>query len=193
MNQLKMFRLSSLPFEPLTPPEGYSLSNYSAHKDKLAWCECCKKGLVADDADEKAFDDSITNHDFVVPGTDVFFLDFNGEHIGTVTAFRRPYDNSGVLHMVGIRPDCRGRGLVKYLNNAGIGKLLKQGVDYIELTTDEWRKSAVKSYLSAGFLPVNYDTDMVGRWESVLADIGVDECDMLSDDRSFFKKISVKG
>lgn len=189
MAQLKMFRLSTAPFKELTLPDGYGYSYYCCREDKLAWCECCKNGLVPDDADEKNFDDRIINHDFVNPEKDVFFLDYNGEHIGTATAVHHTDDNSGELHMVGMREEFRGKGLGKYLNNFAIKKLLGDGVDYIELTTDEWRIGAVKSYLTAGFLPVKYDMGMVTRWEYMLTILGIDSCDMINEDCSFFAKL----
>ncbi len=189
MAQLKMYRLSSAPFTELSLPEGYSFSNYCKESDKLAWVECCKNGLVDNDADESVFDSRITNHDFVNPKKDVFFLDFNGEHIATATAVHHTDDNSGELHMVGMKTDFRGKGLGKYLNNIAIKKLIGDGADYIELTTDEWRVGAVKSYLSAGFLPVKYDLGMVTRWENMLTVLGIDECDMLNKDCSLFTKV----
>ena len=92
--------------------------------------------------------------------------------------------------MVGIRTEFRGKGLGKYINNVAVKKLAEQGSDYIFLTTDEWRKGAVKSYLSAGFIPVEYDEeeDMKGRWEWMLCELGVDSVDMVYEDRSFCRR-----
>ncbi len=184
--QLKMYRLSSTPFEELKLPEGYSYSNYSCEADKLAWVECCKQGLIDDNAGVETFDRRVGDAPFVNLEKDVFFLDYLGEHIGTATAIHHTDVNCGELHMVGMRQEFRGKGLGKYLNNAAVKKLLADGVDFIELTTDEWRTGAVKSYISAGFQPVKYDIGMVTRWEYVLTALGVDECEMLNDDCSFF-------
>ena len=184
--QLKMYRLATLPFCELVLPEGYSFSNYKDESDKSKWVECCKNGLVSDEANEETFDDIITRHDFVNVEKDVFFLDFNGEHIATATAVHHTNDNSGELHMVGMKTEFRGKGLGKYINNIAVKKLLKDGVSYIELTTDEWRVGAVKSYLSAGFLPVKYDLGMVSRWEYMLTVLGIDECEMLNEDATVF-------
>lgn len=192
MAQLKMYWINNKKVELLKLPDGYSMSKYSGEKDKAAWVECCKNGLVADDADESTFDDRITNKEFCDPYDDVFFLDFGGEHIGTITAINHTDINMGNMHMVGIRTDFRGRGLGKYINNACIHKLSEEGVDFIRLTTDEWRKGAVKSYLTAGFLPVNYDTGMEERWENVLTEYGIESVDMLNEDCTFYKKIYAK-
>lgn len=188
MAQLKMYWLPGTPINKVPLPEGYTISNYKTEADKLAWCECCKNGLVADDADESTFDDRVGNNENIDVYKDVFFIDHNGEHIGTVTAFVEK-DNTGDMHMVGIRTDYRGRGLAKYLNFITTEKLSAQGVRYISLTTDEWRKGAVKSYLTGGFLPVEYDTGMEERWAAVLADYGIESVQMLNEDATPYKII----
>ena len=150
----KMYRLPADPVEKLILPEGYTVSNYKTEDDKLAWCEICKNGLVDDDAGKEKFDECITSNSDIKLNEDVFFIDHNGEHIGTITAYHDTKENIGQVHMVGIRTDYRGRGLGKYLNNIAIQHLEKKPVRFFRLTTDEWRKGAVKSYLTAGFIPV---------------------------------------
>ncbi len=189
MAQLKMYWLKGTPVRDLELPEGYSISNYKDASDKMPWVECCKNGLEADDADESRFDSRITNHADINMETDVFFIDYNGEHIGTATGVFHPDGNYGELHMVGIKTEFRGRGLGKYLNNVCVKKLAAQGVDYIYLTTDEWRKGAVKSYLSEGFVPVEYDEGMKERWEWMLAELDVDGADMVFEDCSFCRRL----
>lgn len=187
-----MYWLKGTPINEVPLPEGYSVSNYKTEADKLAWCECCKNGLVADDADENTFDDTITKDPSINIYDDVYFLDYNGEHIGTVTAYKFLDRNAGDMHMVGIRTDFRGKGLAKYLNIITTKKLSAMGVDRIELTTDEWRKGAVKSYLSGGFLPVEYDEGMEERWSAVLADYGIESVQMVNEDGSPYKVIYAK-
>lgn len=190
MAQLKMYWLKGTPVSEPELPEGFSLTNYKNEKDKTAWLECCKNGLISDDAQTDVFDTKILGVNDINPETDVFFLDFNGEHIGTVTAIFHPDGNFGQVHMVGIRTDFRGRGLGKIINNAAIKKLRSQGVDYIYLTTDEWRTSAVKSYFSAGYIPVEYDTGMKERWEQMITQFGIDSVNMVNEDCSFCRVLS---
>lgn len=190
MAQLKMYWLPGTPINEVPLPEGYSVSNYKTPEDKLAWCECCKNGLVGDDADESTFDDRITNDENINLFEDVFFLDYKGEHIGTVTAFVHKNDNTGDMHMVGIRSDFRGKGLSKYLNFITLNHLAPKNVNYIHLTTDEWRKGAVKSYLSGGFLPVEYDEGMEERWKAVIKDYEIESVQMLNDDATPYKIIT---
>ena len=75
MAQLKMYCLPGTPINEVPLPEGYSVSRYQTEADKLAWCECCKNGLVGDDADESTFDDRITDDEDINIYEDVFFLD----------------------------------------------------------------------------------------------------------------------
>ncbi len=190
MAQLKMYWLKGTPIADLTLPEGYTLVNYKeCIEDKAAWVECCKNGLVGDDCVPEFFDDCVADVDDCVPETDVFFLDHNGEHIGTIAAIYHPEEKEGQVHMVGIRTDYRGKGLGKYINNIAVKKLAAQGAEYMYLTTDEWRMGAVKSYLTAGFIPVEYDEGMKERWEWMMAQLGVDELDMVYEDRSFCRKL----
>ncbi len=190
MEQLKMYWLKGTPIADLTLPDGYSIVNYKdCVEDKAAWVECCKNGLVGDDTAPEFFDDCVAGVDDCVPEKDDFFLVYNDEHIGTASAIYHPAEKKGQLHMVGIKTEFRGKGLGKYLNNAAVKKLAAQDADYIYLTTDEWRKGAVKSYLTAGFVPVEYDVDMKGRWEWMLCELGVDSVDMVNEDRSFCRKL----
>ena len=190
MAQLKMYWINDgKEVELLQLPEGYSFSKYSGEQDKMAWVECCKNGLVGDDATEAQFDDSILGIDVCDPYDDVFFLDYNGEHIGTITAINHTDRNMGNMHMVGMKTEFRGKGLGKYLNNRCIHKLAGEGVKFIRLTTDEWRKGAVKSYLTSGFVPVQYEMGMEERWGKVLEEYNIDSVDMLYEDCSFYKTI----
>ncbi len=162
-------------------PEGYSIENYSGEQDKRAWCECCRDGVLIDEnAGAQAFDDSMSDGIEVDLFNDVFFLKYRGETIGTVTAFVRE-DGNGELHMVSIRPEYRGKGLSRYLNAVGKIRLRRAGVKYVYLTTDEFRRGAIRGYLSAGFLPVDNDVDMRDRWETVLDDLGIVKTDMLEE------------
>lgn len=189
MSHLVMFRNSTTPLPQGSLPEGYSFSRFIGKDDIPAWLDCCKNGLLPDEAGEEAFDFRITNHECTVAKKDIIFLDFNGEHIGTATAIFHPDTKFGELHMVSVRSDFRGKGLVKFINAFAINKLIDEGATCIYLLTGENRKPAVKSYFSAGFLPVNTEDGMESRWKSFLPELGVSETDMLNRDKSFYKTI----
>ncbi len=191
MAQLKMYKLPGTPVKKYELPEGYSISNYRTEADKLAWCECCKHGLVSETANETAFDRCITAREGLDPFRDTFFIDYNGEHIGTTTAYVHPDDMTGDMHMVGIRKDFRGRGLSKFLTQITC-EHLEGRCRYIHLTTDDWRKPAVKGYISGGFLPVLYDEWMERRWQSLVNEFGIESLQMLNDDTTPYKVLSKK-
>ena len=130
MSQLKMYWLKGTPVRDLELPEGYSIVNYKdCIEDKAAWVECCKNGLVGDDTAPGFFDECVADVDDCVPEKDVFFLDYEGEHIGTVSAIFHPGEKEGQVHMVGIKTEFRGKGLGKYLNNTAVKKLAAQGAE----------------------------------------------------------------
>lgn len=185
-----MYWVKGTPIREMTLPEGYSFSlNKCDEADKLAWVECCKNGLVGDDAGIEAYIDRIVEHDDCIEAEDVFFLDYEGKHIATITAIYHPEKNCGEVHMVGMLSEFRGKGLGKYLNNKAIEKLNAQDVKYIYLTTDEWRKGAVKSYLSSGFKPVEYNVGMTERWQAVITEYGIDSVDMVDENAVYVKTI----
>lgn len=189
MAQLKMYRFPGTPYKDCELPEGYSISNYKDESDKEAWVEICKNGLVGDDATTKDFDNAITSREDINLYTDVFFLDYLGEHVGTVTAYLNKEENIGDMHMVSIRTDFRGRGLSKFLNIITCKRLDGTGCRYTVLTTDDWRKGAVKGYLNYGFHPVEYDEGMQERWEVLLGELGIDSVMMLYEDATEYKML----
>lgn len=189
MAQLKMYFLPGTPIRDLALPEGYTVSGYNGEEDKLAWCECCRQGLIDDDAGVEAFDDRILGKEDINPSTDLFFIDHNGKHIATIAAIYHPEKKIGEVHMVGMLTEYRGKGLGKHLNNIALERLSGEDYKYIFLTTDEWRKGAVKSYLSSGFVPVEYDINMEYRWSQVLEEYGIDSVDMVYEDATPFRKI----
>lgn len=189
MLHLKMYFLKGTPVQELTLPEGYSFSMYGGEEDISAWLECCRQGLIADDADDEIFREKILQHKDTDPLKCLFFLDCNGEHIGTATVIFHSEENIGELHMVGIRSDFRGKGLVKYINNYALCLLEKYNYNYIFLKTNEWRENAIRSYLSCGFVPVEYDTGMTERWQEVLKKFGIKNVDMVDENGKFLRTL----
>ena len=188
MSQLKMYFLPDTPIKEYPLPEGYSYSGFDPAKDVQAWLDCIQPGLCDGMTAEAAYRQEIVNFHDIVPERDIHFLDYKGEHVGTVTSFVFSESGFGDMHMVGIRKDFRGRGLAKYLSYIALKSLEPLGVT-VSLTTGEGRVAAVKSYLSAGFLPVEYAEGMVDRWEKVLAAYGIDRIQMLNEDGTPFKVI----
>jgi predicted N-acetyltransferase YhbS len=83
--------------------------------------------------------------------------------------------------MVSVLTEERGKGLGHCLCKIAESRLHEQGNRMAFLTTDDWRKGACKSYLAAGFYPVNYDDDMVERWTDLITEFGIESVQMLKD------------
>lgn len=192
MSQLKMYWLPDTPIKDVTLPEGYSFSHFDPEKDIHEWHNCILNGLCDGITDEQAYQNEIINFHDIVPEQDVWFLDYKGEHIGTATSFVHKQFNTGDMHMVGIRTDFRGKGLAKFLCWKVLTTLKSRNVKYVSLTTGEGRVAAVKSYLTAGFLPVEYAEGMQDRWENVLKTYNIDKIQMLNEDGSPYKIIYKK-
>jgi len=62
-----------------------------------------------------------------------------------------PNQRTGRIHMLGVDPDYRGRGIGRQLLIAGISELARKGVRIIELTVDQENKTACALYRSIGF------------------------------------------
>ncbi len=196
VSQLKMYWFASGPLEELTLPEGYAYSHFSEKtrdRDIHDWNECIRTWTESDETDEQRFKQEIYDFHDIVPEEDVWFLDFKGEHIGTATSFVHKNTGAGDMHWVGIKAEYRGKGLAKYLSYIVQKTLRGRGVPYVSLTTGEGRVAAVKSYLTAGFLPVEYAEGMVSRWEAVLETYGIDRIQMLYEDASPYKIICRTG
>ena len=188
MEQLKMYWLSGTKLNPVELPEGCTIVNYRDESDRKAWVECCKDGLIPDDADESEYVRLIENIKWIRETEDVFFLDYKGEHIGTITAYRNDRQ-IGTTHMLGIRTAYRGRGYAKLLMRTALQHLAKQNVRYTLLTTDDWRKNAIRNYLHEGYLPVEYELGMQDRWELILEELGIEEAQMVYEDATPFRTI----
>lgn len=180
MKQLMMYRPAGALSERTAMPAGYFFSRYRGPEDVEPWLECCRDGLLEESDTETAFFRTIRDYPDVCMTDDVLFLDYEGRHVGTVTAIFHPDGCWGEMHMVALKRDFRGKGLGALLNQACIHKLETQGARYIELTTDEWRKAAVRSYLGCGFLPVEYDLGMPERWSALLKELGLSGVQMLN-------------
>lgn len=193
MDSLKMFFIpNKSQFDNAPLPDGYQFTRFRGACDIMPWIACCKDGLVDDDADKSVFDLRITEHCDTVADRDVFFLDCADEHIGTVTVIYHPTENKCEIHMLSLRGDYRGKGLAKHIVNFAITKGLTYKPAYIELITQEWRKSAVRSYLRAGFYPVQYGLGMQERWEKVLEENQIESVDMVYEDCTLYQKIYKK-
>ncbi len=174
MKQLKMIHIGTeITEHPL--PEGYSYELFDGSEAAINdWLSICSNGLTPN-SDLIHFQRCILEEPSILPQRDVFFvLDKNGKRVATSTCTERA-EGFGGVHMVAVSPECRGLGIGHSLITHTVSLLAKRGYEAVGLTTDDFRLSAVKVYLDAGFCPYLWqdsESDMKGRWESVIAALG---------------------
>ena len=170
MEQLLMMRDDS-DVGAITFPEGYYMRPYQPG-DGSDWCECCLEGsLGIDEITEDVFKQKMLDDETVKPENIYFLVSPLGEIAGTIT-YRNLEKGTGTIHMVGIKKEYQGRGLALPMNLYAVQKILEDGNTKVNLTTDDWRLPAIKSYLNAGFEPVYHYPDMADRWRRVMGQLG---------------------
>lgn len=166
-------------------PEGYAVTKYNGTEEDIeGWLNVCRNGLLSAEAGREVFEGAILNRSDVDPLKDVIFIEHNGKKVATTTAITNFVEpgfapNYGWVHMVAVSAEERGKGLAKFLNQAAEERFLEAGTRMVGLRTDEFRIPAIKSYLSAGFYPVNHAPDMPGRWTEVITALGIDSIQMV--------------
>ncbi len=188
MKQLKMYWK---PVETAWPKlqDGWSWRCYNGTQaDALAWMDICRDGLLAPSHTVEFFDECILNRpDF--RDNALFFVERDGMPVASVCAL---LDENGVgtMHMVGSLPAARGGGVGRILCQLVQASLWERGCKVCYLTTDEFRVPAIKSYLNAGYLPVDYDVEMDYRWDILLRFLGHTNVPLVKEDGSFVKLLN---
>lgn len=180
MKQLKMY-WKPVPTELPVLPEGWSLRTYNGTEaDAQAWVDCCRRGLLGRRDGIEAFTNCIVNAKGYSPDA-VYFIERDGVPVATITALLDE-EKIGHAHYVGAKPEARGVGVGGWLNKIVQADLWRRGCVKAYLTTDEFRVPAVKSYLNAGFLPVEYDVEMEQRWSGLLRFLDRPNVPMVDED-----------
>lgn len=176
MSQLMMCKIMAEGVRPYPLHEDYYIRNFQETEDEITtWIEICKNGLLAQDAGREEYTSSITNMAGLIPESDIFMVceRKTDRPVATITGFVRPY-GVGDIHMVAAIPEVRGKKIGHAMLAHALEKLSLDVVEKVYLTTDEWRKPAIKTYLTAGFHPVEYDVGMPERWAGVFAEMGIE-------------------
>ncbi|MBQ2956431.1 MAG: GNAT family N-acetyltransferase [Clostridia bacterium] len=99
----------------------------------------------------------------------VFFV--NEYSQPSATASVQMEEKRALVHMVATHPYAAGMGFGKYAVDACLKYMRAHGVKTAELTTDDFRLSAIKMYLELGFDPVIDDEEMELRWKAVMENL----------------------
>ena len=171
--QLEMIRdhLDDLP--DIRIPEGYALRTYRPG-DESAWCRIME-GHVGENWTIEKCRDRMTQNERFKP-ENLLFVVHDDRPVASTCAWtsEKVGADTGLVHMVAALPEHRGKGLGRLLNAWVLHRIKALGHQKAYLLTDDWRLPAVKSYLSAGFRPLNTHESHPERWEKVFAELGIE-------------------
>lgn len=190
MSQLKMI-CPGQPLHEVPVPKGCTVKNFDREEEVSIWVDICKNGLLGPAAGPDAFEASIRNHPDLCPQEDLFFVLCDGEYAATIAGIYHPETKSGYIHMVAAKPEFRGRGIGNWMTYLALKHIYEKGPEtqYSVLTTDDFRKPAVRSYIRAGFLPVDYAPDMKERWQKLIDELEIPETVMIDEQRNPVEKL----
>lgn len=172
--QLEMIRdnLDDLP--EICIPEGYAVRTYRPG-DEPAWCRIME-GHVGENWTLEKCRDRLTQTDRFKP-ENLFFITHEGRPIASTCAWTsdKVGPETGVVHMVAALPEHRGHGLGHLLNALVLHRLKELGHQNAYLLTDDWRLAAIKTYIVAGFRPLNTHESHPERWDKIFEQLGIDK------------------
>lgn len=156
--QLRMLLPHLDDLQALKVPDGYHLRTFQPG-DERAWGEIMEStgGLGTEWTIERVRERMILREQFDSAG--MFFVTSDadaGRPVASATAWRASQDERvlGNVHMVCAVESHRGRGLGRLVTLAVLHRLREQGFQRADLSTDDWRLAAIKTYLGLGFVPV---------------------------------------
>jgi mycothiol synthase len=163
----------------LTVPDGYRLRTYRPG-DERAWGEIMETagGIGREWTVEKVRQRIVSRPQFEPAGLFFATCDAEGHRpVASACAWRgEEVGETGNVHMVCAMPAHRGQGLGRLVTLAVLHHLRRRGFKSADLTTDDFRLAAIKSYLGLGFVPA-YRTDAErlddheARWSAIFATI----------------------
>ena len=170
--QLEMLRNDLLNLPEIVVPGGYGLRSYR-EGDEMAWCAIMEGNIGVDWTVEKCRARLIDDPRFDREG--LFFATFDEEPVGSACAWKNAVDEKtvGEVHMVAALESHRRKRLGHMLNASVLRRLKERGFQRAHLQTDDWRLAAIKSYLVAGFRPLNTHESHAERWASVMDRLGL--------------------
>jgi mycothiol synthase len=110
-------------------------------------------------------------------------LERDGVVVGSAIAWEDVVEPpAGYLHMVGVLPEARGKGLGTLLAVEAIRQSRSEGFRVLRCHTDDFRLGAIRAGLRLGFRPVLSHASDKARWTAIAATLGVK--DILAGARS---------
>ena len=178
MTSLQMLRpsLDDLPSlatalaSTLGGPAGYRFRTYR-QGDEAAWAAIMNTGEMEhwDAARTREKLTGCPQPQFDPAG--LFFVTYGAaeQPVGSACAWllRPDETETGILHMVCVLPEHRGRGLARPLCLAVLHRFRERGFRQVRLNTGDWRLGAIKTYLHLGFQPLITKPEQPPAWDDV--------------------------
>ena len=159
--QMRRWNLEGLPeadprVRPARPSDVPALAQVLTHAFEEVWRE------------ERVLDELLDHPD--VPLT--FVAVHGGQVVATASLQHKSgYPDAGWVHWVGVTAECRGQGLGRAVVLAVLRAARDEGKTQAGLTTDDFRLSAIRTYLGLGFEPDPYHASHAERWNEVLREL----------------------
>lgn len=171
LTKVRMVRshLDNLPDHPL--PGRFRLRCY-VEGDRLTWCGIQAAADLHRPITPRLFDEQFGADACALGQRQLYLCAPGGEPIGTGTAWYGSGDRaptSGRIHWVAVVPAWQGRGLSKPLLSAVCRRLRDLGHNEVYLITETVRVTAIRLYLSFGFVPEIKDDAERITWEGFFA------------------------
>jgi mycothiol synthase len=144
--------------------EGYELRTFRAG-DESAWLAILSASDLGE-WDRARIDRLIAGERGHLPLDGAFFATFRGEPVATAHAEMRD-GGCSELSWVAVLPEHRGRNLAYPLCRAVLAYAQSAGHPYVILKTQDFRISAIKTYLRLGFEPKMEDPTHRQRWSEL--------------------------
>ena len=165
--QLLLSDLQTIPPSPVVFPNGYRCQHLEPGSE-ADYVKVMTRSLVAS-ADDTWFADEFWSD----PGYDpanLFLVYYYGEPVAAGAAQDDEWEGRAVgrLHMLGVVPEHRRRGLGRSLTVAVIQRMKDRGFDRVLVLTEDSRLGAIRLYLQLGMHPQYPHPVHRVRWKRVM-------------------------
>lgn len=170
-SQLRMIRSNLENLATINPPEGYEIRTFR-DGDEAAWAEIVSVSFGSKWDAERCKKELTSLPQFCPDG--LFFAVYDNKAVGTTCAWTQSSDEKkvGLVHMVGVLPEHRGKHLGYSLCLSVLHFFKDKGYQRVFLSTDDFRLSAIKTYLNLGFEPEYLDNGHKARWKDIFEKLG---------------------